>query len=79
MKNNQLLKCPFCGKTDFVKLADENTVNLLTPDDEEYTKYPLSVVICAMAEHAGDKGGCGSSSGYYLDPKDAIMAWNRRE
>lgn len=65
----KLKPCPFCGNEEGLEVLDQN--ELEGPDDP--VKNPYFVVVCSI-----DKGGCGSSSGYFPKPEKAAEAWNRR-
>ena len=60
----KLRECPFCGSTDAPRL---------------YTRHgkdgcrDMYIVLCDY-----DDGGCGSSSGWYHYPSEAVECWNRR-
>lgn len=63
--HNILKLCPFCGRTKFVRVR--SYLNTHTFEIEEYA------VVC---DHR--RGGCGSESGHYSSPEDAVKYWNMR-
>ena len=60
----RLKACPFCGSD---KSAWINTV-------EDWLLEDKYCVICDA-----DRGGCGSSSGWYYSEEGAVKAWNERK
>lgn len=77
----ELKKCPFCG----AKVAEISNAH----DLEECGNFEHEDCPCNLYEDAGDcdyytvvcsmdKGGCGSSSGYFATKELAFKAWNRR-
>ena len=62
---NDLKPCPFCG-------AEHSIVHLSREREEGETSWQYQVV-CDY-----NFGGCGGSSGFDDDPKDAMKNWNRR-
>ncbi|MDT3386710.1 MAG: Lar family restriction alleviation protein [Bacteroidota bacterium] len=68
MSENKLIElkpCPFCGKTESVRIKIYPNIN--TFEIEQYA------IVC---DHI--RGGCGSESGHYNDVDDAIKYWNQR-
>jgi hypothetical protein len=65
----ELKPCPFCGNVTHILVT--NTIEL--DDDDEDTPVLMHVVVCNY-----NIEGCGASSGYYVDPDEAVVAWNRR-
>lgn len=71
-EHKELLKpCPFCGKIDTVGVFREDDV---TPELKEVSSAPWGYAVLCDAQ----AGGCGSSSGYKSNKKDAIKLWNGR-
>ena len=60
----RLKACPFCGSD---KSAWINTI-------EDWLLEDKYCVICDA-----DRGGCGSSSGWYYSEESAVKAWNERK
>lgn len=81
MMVEQLKPCPFCGGKA-LEIANMH-------DLEECGNFEDESCPCEQYENPGscgyitiacnkNEGGCGSSSGYYLEIEQAIKAWNRR-
>lgn len=69
----QALKhCPFCGKTESVRLTTTHEAW-----DDEGIYQDCAVVVCD-ASSAAKLGGCGASSSCHETEAEAIAAWNRR-
>lgn len=77
----KMAPCPFCGK-DVAVLTDMH-------DLEECANFEDEDCPCEQYEPSGrcgyytvvcnaNKGGCGSSSGYFPTEQQAIQAWNKR-
>lgn len=64
MSKIKLKPCPFCGSTDAPRLYTRHG------KDGWRDRY---MVLCDY-----DDGGCGSSSGWYHYPGEAVECWNRR-
>lgn len=62
-----LKECPFCGKTETLKIVKPKDNNIAISCENN------SAVCCDF-----NKGGCGASSGYRDDAKEAIEHWNYR-
>lgn len=65
---NNLLPCPFCGKTNTLDMYD-NT------EDEAFADYPMYRIVC----NATRNNGCGGSSGYKDSKVGAIALWQSRK
>ena len=65
MTNNDLKPCPFCGKTISVRIK--------VYPNKDISEIEQYAIVC---DHM--RGGCGSESGHYDDPNNAIKYWNRR-
>lgn len=63
--------CPFCGK-DAALFARCNEVSACG-GWQECSSAKYVTVVCSF-QH----GGCGSSTGFYPTPEEAVAAWNRR-
>jgi len=70
---DELLPCPFCGKSDTVEpieasqLYADMQVSILNKPQESFA------VVCSVW-----KEGCGASSGFKLTREKAAKLWNRR-
>ena len=77
---DELKPCPFCGQTvaELSSVCDDEICGNF--EDEE---------LCPAYEPGGScggvyivcnkcKGGCGSSTGWYRNRTDAVIAWNTR-
>lgn len=73
VRSELLLPCPFCGRTDTVFIYDNNEMQMLCMDDDDYDENPEYLVGCDALY-----GGCGSSSGYKKTKEEAIQLWNTR-
>lgn len=63
MTKDDLLPCPFCGKSEPVRLESYR--------DEEHKDY--FYIVCSVI-----KGGCGGMSGYFKTRLTAYKKWNSR-
>ena len=61
----EIKPCPFCGRKKCVRIRVYPSRDL---NDIEF-----DAVVC---DHM--HGGCGSESGHYKRPEDAVKNWNRR-
>lgn len=77
-KKEELIPCPFCGKS----VAEHTTIQDCEmcanfEDEEMCPEYECCghghFVACNV-----NKGGCGASTGWYQTPEEATEAWNRR-
>jgi len=66
MKKKELKSCPFCGETESLKLWGEEEVGYV--ESNGYIQ-----VVCNVLNY-----GCGASSLWSLNEKEAIKAWNTR-
>lgn len=77
----KLKPCPFCGKdvAEFAMVCTlEECANFEEEDcpecyDPAGSDGCMHLVICSI-----NKGGCGSSTGRYVNKERAAEAWNRR-
>lgn len=69
---SELKPCPFCEK-EIAEIADCKRLEECANFEECPADEPYVCVVCSM-----DKGGCGTSSGYYDSDEKAVAAWNRR-
>lgn len=68
-----LLPCPFCGRTDFVHVADfEGDCS-----NCGFGKWGKTVV-CDAGGVSYKERGCGANIGYRDSEEEAIVAWNQR-
>ncbi len=70
-KQFSLSACPFCGK-DVALFARCNEVSACG-GWRECSSAKYVTVVCSF-----QRGGCGSSTGFYPTPAEAEAAWNRR-
>lgn len=73
--NEELLKCPFCGKTESLVVGTEAEI------EEDQTRSDYFTVCCsALRDYSLSRndGGCGAMCGYYSTREEAIEKWNRR-
>lgn len=71
--NEELLKCPFCGNTESLRVG--------TDEELESGNSGWYQVCCSAYENYSIgrvDGGCGSASGYAETREEAIEKWNRR-
>lgn len=79
--SKQLKPCPFCGNLN-LELTNIH-------DLEECGNFDTDYCPCEEYENPGacgyytivcnvNKGGCGSTFGYFTSKEKAIKAWNRR-
>ena len=61
--------CPFCGKTESLRLIDSNEFKC----ENCKTLMPQYTIICDMTQK-----GCGAVGGYRDTESDAVEAWNKR-
>ena len=69
---NELIYCPFCGKTDAAIVLNEYELNDTYPE-ETRRRTPRYAVCCVVLY-----GGCGASSGLCNTSDEAVIDWNNR-
>ena len=81
MEDIRLKPCPFCGATvaqftnahDLEECGNFEDENCPCERYEQPRNCSFISIVCNM-----NKGGCGSSSGYFSTEKQAAEEWNRR-
>jgi len=73
-------KCPFCGKTETVRLQSASEYDIETYDIEHFDNDEQWHVVCDANEiNSNDgHGGCGASTGFFDSEENAINSWNTR-
>ena len=69
---NELIYCPFCGKTEAAIVLNEYELNNTYPEETRH-RTPRYAVCCVV--HGG---GCGASSGLCNTREGAVNDWNNR-
>ena len=72
---NELLACPFCGKSETLEIV---TGQAFMDDDQEFWQHSDSFAVVCSAANPGGKGGCGAMGGFAANENDAITKWNKR-
>ena len=77
---DELNSCPFCGQSvaEFSTICDDELCGNFENEDLCPVYEPCGscnggYIICNKC-----KGGCGASTGWYINKQDAINAWNMR-
>lgn len=78
---SKLKPCPLCGK-DVAILSNLQDCEICSNFEAEICPAYESVENIDDCPHFvvcnAQKGGCGASTGWYSNERDAIEAWNRR-
>lgn len=64
--------CPFCGAVDAMEIGDCKELE----ECDNWEECPASPYVCVVCSI--NRGGCGSSTGYFLYEAKAVEVWNRR-
>lgn len=80
---SELKPCPHCGSLVALQILDQNEVDFIDRDNENWSDEPYYQVVCSVNEDsqapiADWKPGCGSASGFFPTKEGAITAWNLR-
>ena len=70
---HELNPCPFCGKTDSLKIADQYEMICLDKEYEPPESELDYTVVCSV-----HTGGCGAACGFQRTPDEAVAEWNQR-